>query len=303
MKFRLFGSFGVGLMSLAVAACLLAPAMAQDEQGGRRGGRGQGGPFGGRGGGPGGFGGGRGFQSGPALELMGLLRMEEVRKDIELDDEVWEVVQEKTQVDFRAMRDMSEDERAKKMEEMNSVAQDLMDEALEPSQQERLMGLLAQQAGPRAALNDIVAEKIGLKDASKKKLQEALEKQGEEMREKMQSVFAEMGFGRGGGRGPGGAGGEGGRPDFTQMREKMEEMRKESTEALEAEFKKVDAGAFKKFEDLKGEKFEFPQFGGFGGRGGGPGGFGGGRGGRGGGEAGGRGGRPGGGGRDSGDDN
>lgn len=171
------------------------------------------------------------------------------------------------------------------MEEANETAQSTLDEVLEPEKQKRLMGLLAQRDGYRAVNNDLIAQEIGLDDAGKEKVRDAMAKIGEEMREA---------FGRGRGRG----GEEGGRGGFNpeEMRARMEEMQQKMNDGIAAA---LTAEQKQKFEDLKGEKFEFPEFQGFGGRGG-PGGFGG-RGGPGG--PGGRGGRPGGGNRPSGNDN
>ena len=272
MKFRFLGLMGLGLV-----VCLAPAIQAQDEQ--RQRGRQRGGQRGGPGGGPGGFGRGGGFQVGGALELMGLLRMPEVREEVNMEDEVYEALRE-GQPDMRAMFQAEPEERAEMMKEAGQKAQEMLDEVLEPDQLKRLMGLLIQQNGMRAASNDMIAKEIGLDEAGIKKVREAAVSAMEGMREKMREMFA-------GGGGPGGF-------DREKMQSMMEDARKETDkqigEALTSDQKK-------KLEDMKGEKFEFPERGGrggFGGRGGRPGGAGGagGRGGRPGG-AGGRGGRPG----------
>jgi uncharacterized membrane protein YgcG len=289
MKNRSFHRISLGTTAFCLALLSTCVLFAQPPG---RGGRG-----GGFGAGPGGFGGfggrgGFGMQGGElgAMQLMGLLRMEEVRREIDLDDEVYEAISGRQTMDWRAMRDMSEDERKKALAEADTAAQEMMEEVLEPAQQKRLMGLLAQQQGVMAAMNKMVAEQIGLDDKDLKELRKGMEsvteelsKKREALREKMMSMFA--------GR-RGGEGGQRERPDASAREELMkasQELAKESTEMTEAKFKELQPEAFKKLEELKGEKFEFPrrQFG-QGGRGGEGGGRG--RGGR-GGDGGGRGGR------------
>lgn len=271
----------VQLMSLALVVALAPVLSAQDEgrgrgqRGGQGGGQRGGGGFGGGGFGGGGFGGpGGGFEMPAALELMGLLRMEEVREEIDLSTEVYEALQ-KTQPDFRSMRDASPEERAEKMKEFGAQAADAMDEVLEPGQQTRLMGLLVQQRGNSAVTNEMIAEKIGLDADGIKKVKEAVQaageevrKSGESMRDEMREIFT-----------------SGDREKMGEMREKMQAMMEKAREAGDAAIVKVlTADQKSELEKLKGEKFEFPEQQ-FGGRGaGGP--QGGGRG------AGGAGGRP-----------
>lgn len=294
MKNRSFHRLLVGSTALCMA--LLSTCVLFAQPGGRGGRGGGGGAQWGFGGGRGGF----GMQGGDfgSLQLMGLLRTEEVRNEIDLDDEVWEALSER-QLDLGSLRDMGEDERKKAVSEANDTAQEMMEEVLEPSQQKRLMGLLAQQLGAAAALNKMIAEEIGLDEDGIKKLREGLESVNEEMGEKRREMFSSM-FGGRGGRGgrPGEGDEEGGRPDASardEMMKKFGELQKETQEMSNKKFEQIDKKAFGKLEELKGEKFEFPQRqfgrGGAGGRGqGGAGG----RGGRGGGEGGGRGGRGGG---------
>lgn len=68
--------------------------------------------------------------------------------------------------------------------------------------------------GIRMALRDDVSKELGLTADQKAKLQDASDKQREEMR---------AAFGSGGGEGRGNGGGEGGPPDMAQMRKRMEE--------------------------------------------------------------------------------
>ena len=99
----------VGLLSLALAVCLSSVMVAQEQGGGR----GRGGPGGG---GRGGFGGGMGMSMGSALEVLGLLRMEEVQKEIGLSPEAYKTLQEALP-DMRALFQADESERAAKLKE------------------------------------------------------------------------------------------------------------------------------------------------------------------------------------------
>ncbi len=259
----------LGLLSLALAVCLSSALVAQEQQaqqGGRgRGGPGGGGPGGGPGGGRGGFGfggPGGGLSMGGALELISLLRMEEVQKEVEMTAETYQAVQESVFGGMAGMRDLSETERTAKMKEMNEKAKELLDEVLSPEHQKRLMGLLVQQNGNRAASNDLIAKEIGLDEAGIKKVEEAVTKAGEASRAKMQEMMAAA---RGGG------GGAGGGFDPAKFQEMRDSMQKDTDKAIAD----VLTDAHKKaLEALKGDKFAFPerqQFG-RGGPGGGPGG-------------------------------
>ena len=268
MKLRILGA-----LSLALCVCFASAVEAQqDGQRGQRGQRGQGGPGGPGGGGRGGFGGPGGGSMGGALDLLGLLRMEEVRADVGMEEATYEAVQaaQPSMRDLFQIRD--EAERTAKLKEMNTKAQETLDEVLAPKQQKRLMGLLVQQRGLMAATNELVAKEIELDEAGIKKVTEAATKAGESMREKMREMF------QGGNR--------------EDMREKMKELQESTQKDIDKAVETVLSAEHKAaLEALKGAKFEFPEAT-FGGRGGpGAGGQGGGRGGQGGGRQ--RGARPG----------
>ena len=257
-----------GVFALMMAVCLIsASVFAQDEPaGGRpaRGGRGGGG------GGPGGGGfGGRGMMgAGGAMQLLGLLGTEEVRKEVSVSSEVYEAIQTKQREAMAGMaglRDASEEERTKIMKDMNTKAQELLDEAVEPAGMKRLMGLLLQQQGQSAATNELIAKEIGLKDPELKAVTEVVTKMNEERGTKMREMFTGGATGGGGGGAPDAAA-------MAEMRKKMTdltaELRKKSDTAID---EKLTADQKKAIEALKGEKFTFPEgggFGGFGGRGG-----------------------------------
>ncbi|MDX1925838.1 MAG: hypothetical protein SFV81_04935, partial [Pirellulaceae bacterium] len=250
-----------GALALTMAFCLVsASVFAQDERP-ARGGRGGGGGGPG-GGGPGGFGRGMGMgmmQQGGASQLLGLLRMEEVRKEVKVSDESYEAVQTAQREAMGAFREASEEERTKLMKDLNVKAQEYLDELVDPAGMKRLMGLLLQQQGQSAATNELIAKEIGLKDPELKAVNEVVAKMNEERGTKMREMFTGGGFGGGGG---------GGGPDpemQKKMTDLMADLRKKTDTAVD---EKLTADQKKAIEALKGEKFTFPEFGGFGGRGG-----------------------------------
>lgn len=256
----------LGLLSLGLAVCISSALMAQDQTPGQGQGRGRGGPGGGPGGpgGRGGFGGfgGPGISPGGALELAGLLRDEKVQKEVEMTADTYSAIRD-AMPDMRELFSASEGERTAKLKEANEKAKEMLDEVLSPEHQKRLMGLLVQQNGNRAAANDLIAKEIGLDDAGMKKVQEAATKATEEMTAKMREMFS----------GGGGAGGF----DREKMTEMRDNAQKDTDKAIAAVLSAEQLAAL---EALKGEKFEFSPrtFGGPGG--GGPGGRGGAGGGR-----------------------
>jgi hypothetical protein len=276
-----------GLLSVALLAFMVTPAMAQQRGQGGQGGRGgaAGGGFGSRGGGSmfGGRGGGD--------MTMTLLRVEAIRTELEISPDQEEALtkmqeQGRTERPNADFRNMSEEERTeffdkmrKEAAERNTKMKEQLEEVLFPEQLERLQEINIQLQGIAALRNADVAKELKITDAQKKELEEVQAGLMEKMREGMRELFTS-----GGGR-------EG-------MREKIEKMR----EDMEGDVLGVlTSDQKKKFEEMKGEKFEMPEGafgrggqgggGGFGGRGGGQQG---GRGGRGGGQQGGRGGRGGG---------
>lgn len=241
----------VGAM-LVVVGLMAAPAVAQQGR---------------RGGGGGGFGMGRG-PGGGASELLMLLSAPEVRKEVKLSDESYAAVEKLQQENRDAMqslfrnlgrdasdadREKARDEMAARMKASNEKAQALLEEVLPPEGYDRLLGLYVQLRGDSAATSELVAKKIGLSEADREKIQEAVNKA-------RQDAFEQ-------------ARGQGGQPDPEQMRARFEEIRKKSDETARSAMNDQQKKAL---EDLKGAKFEFPESlrtgggfrGGFGGQGG-----------------------------------
>ena len=271
-----------GLLSVALLAFMVTPAMAQGRGQGGQGGRGGagGGGFGGRGGGGSMFGG-----RGGGDMTMTLLRVEAIRTELEISPDQEEALTkmqeqgrpERPDADFR---NMSEEERTefftkmrKQAEERNTKMKEQLEEVLFPEQLERLQEINIQLQGIAALRNPEVAKELKITDAQKKELEEVQAGMMEKMREGMRELFT------------GGGGREGMREKIQKMRDDMEG---DVLDVLTSDQKK-------KFEEMKGEKFEMPEGAfGRGGRGGGEQGGRGGFGGRGGGDQGGRGGRGGG---------
>lgn len=269
------------IFSVAVTALIASSALAQD--GGGRGGRGGGGRGGPGGGGPGGGGRGGpggGFGGGGGQTKLQLLGVEEVRTELDLMEEqtdalktLGEEVRPPRPEGGTNFREMSEEDRAsffekmqKQREEMTSKANEKLEEVLMPDQMERLEQIRIQAMGVRALTDAEVIKALTITSEQ----QDEFKSVGEELRDKMREMFS-----------------SGNREN---IRETMEQMGKDMEKKMMGVLTSEQS---KKFEEMKGEKFEMPERrGGFGGGGGGRGGFGGGgRGGEGGGGRGGFGGR------------
>jgi hypothetical protein len=143
-------------------------------------------------------------------------------------------------------RQLSDEERAKMREEAATRAKKEKEEIakiLKPDQLKRLTEIYIQQQGINALNDEDVAKELGINDEQKTKLGKVREEQGAAMREL---------FGAGGG-------------DREAARTKMADLRKQTEEKTLAVL--TDAQK-KKFEEMKGKKFDMPEGAGRGGRGG-----------------------------------
>ena len=141
-------------------------------------------PGGGRGG-PGGFG-GFGFGGFGGGSVLFTVLSEQVQKELEISDEQKASLQKLAEEirgqrpDFQALRDLSPEEREKKMKEMEEQRQarsaetnKKVSEILLPSQQERLREIIIQTRGVQAAANnDDLAKALGLTDEQKQKIKD-----------------------------------------------------------------------------------------------------------------------------------
>ena len=221
--------------------------------------------------GPGGGGGGGrrgGFGRGPGGSA-GLLMMEEVQKELSITDE------QKTELtkvmeslrptggpggfNPEEFQKLSEEERAKKMDEVRKAAEERAKKAdesiktlLKPEQWTRLSELRLQREGVRALSREDIQTQLGLTDEQKTKIKTLTEAQGQ-------------GFGGG---------------DLRNFRDMSDEERAKAREEMETRRTDFEKGMSEvltpeqkeSWTKLQGTKFEFPQRGFGGGQGGGQGG-------------------------------
>ena len=184
-------------VALASVALLLLSTTAMAQPGGGRGG-------------PGGFFGGMGGFGGPGGgSLLGLLRIEQIQKELDLLPDQIEKIQKLQEESRNEMRDlfsgfgeMSREERQKAMEgirEKMAKRRAEMDKKVKgilvDHQTERLMQINIQLQGDRALANEQVLEMLEITPKQKKdleairdKLQEKMRKMGEEIQKSCRSV-------------------------------------------------------------------------------------------------------------------
>ena len=244
------------------------------------------------GGGRSGFGGfGGGGRGGFSVDRSMLLRAEQVRKELKIEeaqaatiDAALEAFREERNAAPRPDRDaiskMSEEEQTALREKSQKEREELskkMDEALgamlEPEQAKRLDQIALQMKLNTATVatlkSDDMKSKLALTDDQAAKLDEAEKAATADMMKMFEETRAAGGGGQPGGGQPGG----GGREGFAAMQEKWTAARAKSTEAAMAVLTDEQK---KMIEELKGAKFELDMRALMGGRGG-PGGDSGGR--------------------------
>ncbi len=194
-----------------------------------------------------------GLRGGRDTGVMGLLRLDEVRSELQLTEDQAEAVQilgeelSEGRPEFpRNFREMSEEEQAavrKSFEEwstkQSASANKALATILEPKQFERLTQISIQQQGAAALRNDAVATKLKLTDEQQTKIAAAIAESRENLGKQMREAFQ------------GGGGG-----DREAMRKKFDEIRRNADSqilsALTDEQKTM-------FEEMKGEEFAMPQ--------------------------------------------
>ena len=235
----------------------------------------------GGGGGRGGFGGGRGGGG-----LSGLVRMEEVQKELAVTDEQKAELTKLAEAargggggggpgggfDFEAFQKLSDDEKAKQMadlakqrEERTKKSDEAITALLKPEQLARLSELRNQREGVRSLNREDVQKQLGLSAEQVQKVKDliAANPQG--------GGFGGFGGGRGG---PGGGGGEQSEEEMRKASEERAAKREAFDKDMAAVLTADQAAAWVK---AQGAKFEFPAGGRGGPGGGGAGGAGGGR--------------------------
>ena len=167
------------LLTVCVAALALTASTAWAQPG-----RGPGGPMG-------------GMMGGQGMGLM-LLANAQVQKELELVDDQKAKIKElsdKLQADMReafsGMRDLSAEERQKKMEELRKKGEERItslqkdvDKILLPHQQKRLKQIRFQTLGDRALSDAEIIKELGITDEQKSKI-EAIAKESREANQKL----------------------------------------------------------------------------------------------------------------------
>jgi hypothetical protein len=192
-----------------------------------------------RGGGRGGFGfGGRGGAGGGAA----MLRMPEVQTELKLSDEqktkvatLADKIQEERRGQFQGLRDLSNEERQKKMADWRASEDKQLAEILNADQMKRYNQLRLQRQGISAVAEKPVADELKLTDDQRTKIQEIMSAQMAEMQSLRQS---------------GGGGG-----DFSALREKMTAMRKQTDDKIAAVLTDEQKS---KWKEMTGAPFTFP---------------------------------------------
>lgn len=156
----------LSVFALALVAAVASPALAQPPGGGR------------------GFGGG-------GMSGMMLLGQKSVQEELKLSDDQIKKVQEYNQkalAGFRDLQGLSQEERAKKLEDSRKEGEKFLADTLKPEQAKRLKEITFQQtmkAGMGAVLaNAETAKELALTDDQKEKLQ-AMQADGRKFREEL----------------------------------------------------------------------------------------------------------------------
>jgi hypothetical protein len=190
-----------------------------------------------RGGGRGGFGGRGGAGGGAAM-----LRMPEVQTELKLSDEqktkvttLADKIQEERRGQFQGLRDLSNEERQKKMADWRASEDKQLAEILNADQMKRYNQLRLQRQGISAVAEKPVADELKLTDDQRTKIQEIVSAQMAEMQSLRQG------------------GGDGGDP--SARREKMTAMRKQTDDKIAAVLTDEQKS---KWKEMTGAPFTFP---------------------------------------------
>ena len=216
--------------------------------------------------------GGRGGGAPSALQLIG---REEVRKELKISEEQQGIIrelQQSSRPDFRALfggnfRDLSREEREKKMAELRTTSEKKSKEAeadlygliLDEGQTKRLKQIVLQQKGNRALTEADTAKALGLTATQSAKIKVTMETGQKKQQELLSGLRGAFG-GRSSGGEKGAKNTERKRPSREEIQKRFADMQSKGT-AIRAETDKAIAsvlttGQKTKFETLKGPKFE-----------------------------------------------
>ena len=199
-----------------------------------------------------------GGQRGGGSNLPSLLRLDEVRKDIQLDEtqaELVEVAEDEARGDRSRQRfnfqDASDEEREKYFAERRAraekearAAKEMLATILSKEQMTRLTEISIQQKGTGALTTPDVVSQLKITAEQKEKIEKAQQASADEVRSKMRELF------RGGNRGGSGDG------NFDEMRKKMTALRADADKKILAV---LTAEQQSQFEVMKGKKIDLPQ--------------------------------------------
>ncbi len=210
--------------------------------------------------------GGRGFGRGGATEI---LESEKVQEELKLKNGQKRRISELTEqlrtelqgsFNFQTLQGVSEEQRRQMMDEFRQKSGELqakamlqVKEILDTDQMQRFSELRLQRAGIRALAQEDVAEGLGLTPAQKAKVTKI-------MTESSESDQASRG--NTGGRNFQQMSEQERRAAFEEMRKRSDERRKRSEEATKDLENILTEAQKSKWEEMQGEKFEFPQRGG-----------------------------------------
>jgi Spy/CpxP family protein refolding chaperone len=133
----------------------------------------------------------RGFRGPTPMMLLG---QKSVQEELKLSaDQVQKVeaAVAKQMESFQGFRDLSEEDRTKKIQEMAKENEKFIGDNLKPDQSKRLHQIALQQQGGRAFTDEKVAKELALTDDQKGKIKDILEDTGNQVRELFQGGFNE----------------------------------------------------------------------------------------------------------------
>ena len=187
--------------------------------------------------------GGRGGFGGP----LSLTRISEVQKELKIDAAQKELLgalgearRAKGREFFQGLRDLSPEERGKKIAAYRADEAKQVNAILSKTQQKRLGELVLQREGYGALGRPDIQAKLKLSGVQKTKIQQTIQAH----RQKIQSLFREARAGGQGGQG------------FAQMRPKFEAANKDRDTKLAA---LLSATQKKTWASMQGAKFTFPE--------------------------------------------
>jgi len=188
--------------------------------------------------------------------VLRLLQIEAVQKELKLTDEQRDMIRDLADemstkfreqfsgFDFRKLRDLSEEERRKKFEEMRQKAEliskeveETLELVLEPDQMKRLKQLQLQREGVFAIGRPDIAKQLGLSEEQVGKVRELIASLRPD-RAKMRELFQQ--------------GRDAVRKYFAEREQRRKEVEKKILEVLTPEQRK-------KWEQMIGKPFEFPR--------------------------------------------